>query len=1156
MESMSEKFQEFESVKVPLEGMNLVEAAAGTGKTYNIQNIVVRLLWENNLNISQIAVLSFTKEAASELAERIRRVFDRVLAVMEGRKIEDENEFKQAVALVEHDRTIRPDIEDKARIAVIKEALRDFDSANISTINGFCQKLLLRFAFESGSSFSARLETKPNPIIRAILDDWMRSKFYDEELGDLYKALIDERQIYKLERLVLDFNLENPEYDSTLFFDGVDKLLKALPSNGVPAVLDESVFKSNVISRLKRLEKAIKSKDFAEFFALIGEAYNREYIENKGIRAANKAEGMHRLNTDPFLQACCQINDQMNTVIAALKREALVYASKRFAELEQSGNFMTFADQIHIVDEAVKRSESFVNSLRSKLKAGIIDEFQDTDPAQYRIFKALFNVEGGCAFMVGDPRQAIYRFRGGDINAYLTAKQELLKDGTIYRLGVNYRSSVKMVEAVNRIFATHPDPFCHPQITFPELASRGVGKAPELLIDGKPAEEAMFRYQIPNKNESWAEACARRISYILSGEAKIAKPPKKDSQEPRPVVPGDITVLLRSNKSCVRMRQELEKYNIPAVCLKSGNVYAGSEAADLYIILDAIVNSGDRKKVHTALASGLCKAKVPLSVLESSTEDAETLNEFRKIFFKLHSLWQKKGFSAMFETLLKKFKIRENLAVQAEGERRLTNLFQLEELLLQQSVTENLSPERLISQFGSLIAVSKDSKKETKDEEHEELMSSDGSSVRIMTMHASKGLQAPIVIIPGVMQFKLDENKRNGFCSEDGVRVLNLNEDKQKNMLETAELEAEMRRLIYVAITRAEYRCEVFEEEKSSGTQWHALLGDPSEVICSELSAKPFTRQPLVLKSSVPQVENVDPAWQVISYSALTSNVNSDLEQTVQDHDEDGDGGNNEKDQINFRVFSPYTISGGTGFGNIMHSYLETADFKSSLSDCRKSAAVLMEQIKIPDIENVDEFTSAYGKWIHGIFNAPIADWQGGSFSLADIPVSDRLMELEFCCSLDEFNTGRLSEVIKEYTSAEFGKIKYPDNWEKTISGGILTGFIDMVFRRDGKYYIVDWKTNRLGYKAEDYRSEKLGHAMVHSMYFVQYLLYMVALVRHLRRYCNGVFGEAEYEKMIGGVYYFFVRGMAPSAPGRGIFRSRPSWKTVCELEEMLCQKM
>ena len=808
---MSENFKEFDSVRDPLSGMNLVEAAAGTGKTYNIQNIVVRLLWEQSLDISQIAVLSFTNEAAAELSERIRRVFDRVLAVIEGRKIANENEAEQAESLVKHDRELRPEIGDEARIGAIKGALRDFDTANISTINGFCQKLLQRFAFESGSNFSAILETKPKPLICAILDDWMRSKLYHGERGDIYKGLIKQKEIYKLEKFVLDFNLENPPHDSRDFYTAVDLLMAEFPESRKLTVFDENIFKGTVISRLENFENAMKLRDFQQIFDLIRDVYNYEYIANKGIRAPKKAAGEALLASDPFVRACCEVGKHLNTAVGALKREALVYASKRFAEIAESGNFMTFADQIHIVDKALQSSESFKISLRNKLKAGIIDEFQDTDPAQYRIFKALFDVEGSCAFMVGDPRQAIYRFRGGDINAYLAVKDELRKCGNIYRLGVNYRSSVNMVEAVNRIFAVHPDPFCHPDITFPKLASRPAAKAPELLENGKPAAEALFCFTIPDKS-SWAEVYAQRISYLLSSEEKFAKPPKKNKEKdkveakPIPIVPGDIMVLLRSNQNCITMRQELEKYNIPAVCLKSGNVYAGNEAAELYIILDAVINSGDWKKVHTALATGLCN--VPLSILECDGEVSGELIAYRQIFFKLHSLWQKKGFVSMFETLLKKFHIRETLAIQAEGERRLTNLLQLEELLLQQAVSENLSPERLISQFGSFIAASKD----PDDEEHEELMSSDGSSVRIMTVHASKGLQAPIVIIPGVQQFKLDEGKLNGFCSENGVRVLNLDADHEKNQIEKAELKAEMRRLIYVAVTRAEYRCEIFEE--------------------------------------------------------------------------------------------------------------------------------------------------------------------------------------------------------------------------------------------------------------------------------------------------------------------------------------------------------
>ena len=1147
---MKENLREFDSITVPLTGMNLVEAAAGTGKTYNIQNIVVRLLWEKNLDISQIAVLSFTKEAASELAERIRRVFDRIIAVLEKRKIEKASEAEQAEALVRHDRKLRPEVDDKKRIAVIKDALRDFDSANISTINGFCQKLLQRFAFESGTTFSASLETRPEPVIRAIFDDWMRGKLYGDDKSLIYKGLIKPDEIYALEKFVQDHNLENPEYDSRPFFAAVAQLRATYDPETVFSMFNSDYFakKSKVLSRKETFLRALDSDDFSKIFELIEEVYHPLSIREKA-KEESKIKIAVLVDSHPFFVACGKIARHLKTATAALKREALVYASAKFAELAKNSNFMTFSDQIHIVDEALKNSEAFKISLREKFKAGIIDEFQDTDPAQYRIFKALFDVEGGCAFMVGDPRQAIYRFRGGDINAYLAVKEELKREGKIYRLGRNYRSSVNMVNSVNRIFAIHPDPFCHRDITFPNLASRDYSDAPELRVDGKPAAEALVRYKILEEHDDWADVCARRISYLISS-GRFAKPPRETGKEPDPVVPGDIIVLLRSNQNCIKMRQELEKYNIPAACLKSGNVYGGIEAAELCTILDAVVNFGYERKVHTALATGLCN--VQLSELEYGADGSATMNSYQNIFCQLLKKWQTKGFVPMFEDLLQKFNICETLAEQLDGERRLTNLFQLEELLLQQSVSENLSPERLVSQFSALIAASE----ENKDEEHEELMSSDSSCVRIMTIHSSKGLQSPIVIIPGIRQFDMSKKKLNGFCSSGGVRTLNFSGNEEMNNLEREELYAEMRRLIYVAVTRAEYRCEIFEEKNVSKTVWNDLADKtyyPEMNSCEGLSEDVYPWDILDLKDSVPEVKNIAPAWRVISYSELTSNVNSDLE-SVQDHDESGE--TDQDDKINKSVFSPYTISGGTGFGNIMHSYLENADFNSSIDDCRKAAASLIEQIKIPDIENIDEFTSAFGKWICDIFNTPIADWQGGSFCLSDIPQRDRLMELEFCCSLDGFSTTGISNVLEEYTRAEFGHINYPDNWEQIFPGGILNGFIDMVFRRDGKYYIVDWKTNRLGCRQEDYRPEKLGNAMVHSMYFVQYLLYMVALVRHLRRYCNGVFGEAEYEQMIGGVYYFFVRGMSPSAPECGVFRSRPPWKTVCELEEMLCLKM
>ena len=513
----------------------------------------------------------------------------------------------------------------------------------------------------------------------------------------------------------------------------------------------------------------------------------------------------------------------------------------------------------------------------------------------------------------------------------------------------------------------------------------------------------------------------------------------------------------------------------------------------------------------------------------------------------------------MFETFLKEFNVRENLAVLPDGERRLTNLYQLEELLQQLSVSENLPPERLLSQFGSFIAASFDP--EEKREEHEELMSTDSSSVRIMTIHASKGLQFPVVIIPGVSQFAAPSSKQlNHFYFNGTQRQLNLEEDKEKDAVELKELYDEMRRLIYVAVTRAEFRCEVFEEDNAANTVWHDLLKYSDLKLndsCPGLTSLHYRVPEKVLKSQIPESGDFYPAWQVISYSALTNGVNSELASVPLDYDEDDDDRSpDHRKEVKTARFSPFTLSGGTGFGNIIHSCFEKIAFNGSKTDFLETAKALVRQCRVGEVENMDDFVFAYGEWLYGIFHTPLEDWQGGSFTLSEISESDRLMEMEFCCSINKFSTGKISAVLDEYVSSEFGKVNYPENWNKFIQGGILNGFIDMVFRRDGRYYIVDWKTNSLDNRIVNFMPDKIGSAMVHSMYFMQYLLYMVALVRHLRRFCKGKFGKTEYENMIGGVYYLFVRGMSPGVPGRGIFRSRPAWETVCELEELLCPEM
>ncbi|MBQ9088774.1 MAG: UvrD-helicase domain-containing protein [Lentisphaeria bacterium] len=1149
---MNKCAEQFNPVETPLSGINLVEAAAGTGKTYCIQILAARLILEGMLKIEEIVILSFTVDAAAELAKRIRSILEKIVLILEDRiDIAD----GQALAVLEHDRQVRPDVDDESRLKAVKTALRDFDLANISTINGFCHKLISQYAFESRLSFSTELEGAAGERLRDIMDDWLRQKLYDDKHGTVFNALITPANIYALQPYVLDFNVDIPEYPECDMGALVRKLYECGDVEDILNMLSPDHFRSaaKIISRKKEFIAAYRRRNFRKVFELCP-LYTSENLNSSALKAA-KGVVYEIVEGEPFFAVCSEITSALQTAEPALAAEALRYARKRFPEVEKEQNFITFADQIRLVDEALQSSLELKVLLQRKFKAGIIDEFQDTDAMQYRIFSTLFEGSNSCMFMVGDPRQAIYRFRGGDIYTYLKAKKTAQQQGRVYRLGVNYRSSVNMVQMVNHLFAGHEDPFNTEDIDFPPLESRPPEDAPELLEHGKPASGAMRFYMLDGAADAVFKACASRILELLSTQSGCTKP------DGSALKPDDIAVLVRTHREAALIRHALDILHIPAVCLKSGNVYASFEALELFQVLSAAASPYDRMKVHTALGGRLCG--ISLAELRAAGEDESStvLEHGIEVIFRMGDLWRERGFAVMFETFLKEFDVRSKLARLSGGERMLTNLSQLEELLQAMSSRSRLTPEKLLEQFAELICQS--AERSASAEEYEELMSNGGSSVKILTIHASKGLQYPVVMLPGLDQLKVPVRLNSDMLYHDGERrMLDLQQSPACRELIKDEIFNELLRLIYVAVTRAEYRCEIFCNPVAAGTPLEWLLSgmkDPEAIPFLPPDFAPGRYEKEKAKSFIDQVVSIPDftaTWQVVSYTFLTRGVNARGSDIPVDHDEnlpDHVSAGEKNGTISGRTeqFSPYTCAGGAGFGTALHEILEKLDFASGKAECETAAVQLFSR---SGINGSDVDAASGAKWIHGILNSPLKDVNGREFLLSELDEADRVCEMEFCCGLKSFDLDTVRSVLDEYVRGEeLALAEWPELWHASLSGGILNGFIDLVFRRDGKYYIVDWKTNKLGDTPAGFAQESLKNAMVHSMYFLQYLLYLVALVRHLRCCQGGVFGEAEYNEFIGGVYYLFVRGMSPDAPGQGVFFARPPWKTVHALEELIC---
>jgi len=1156
--------EKLNSLDCPLDGVTLIEAAAGTGKTYNILNIVMRLLVEKKYPIGSIAVLSFTNEAADELKNRLRRLIDGVLAAIDGLPSDE-----QAKAFADKYRSGGAEAIDNLR-KILRTVQRDFDDARIATINGFCHRVLSENAFESGVSFNAELDTMPEMKLNVLFNDWKRRRLCCGKHSMIFSAVKVENIVKELLKYTDDKSLKivGGENDIEKTAESINECLKVIFAAADAEFFDTAAgcFISNrkVSKNLGKLKKLLKNGEInRELFEIL-----EEYSPGKVLSATSKAykkEIEALLEKEPFFSKCEEISVLMTALKPALCRNMLSEVAQDFNELKLRGNFITYRDQIERLKEALEEDGTFCDMLRKKFNAGVVDEFQDTDAQQYAVFKKLFcgdESSGRSCFFVGDPRQAIYGFRGGDLFVYLEAKRDIQKNGKIYFLDKNYRSAAGMVRCVNDIFARHSLPFGDDgELGFPELGSRSPAEAPGLIVNGAEDPQPL-RFHLTDDDPY--KVCVGRIVELLEGRGGLL--PEKGGKVPSP---SDIAVLVKEHNEAALMRNLLRDAGVMAVCSKSGNVFKSRQADELYILLSALTNPLDRTKVNTALVTDLCG--ITLGELQ---KEEDTVSSAWEKLHTLSGIWRKKSFVEMFETMLSVFCVRERFALMPEGERSLTNLLQLGELLQNLSVKFNFSPEALLREFAGFIAVDSD------EEEFREQLYAERDAVRIMTYHASKGLEFPIVMLPNMQSCKWSNSKKSYiYHNSESVRELDLDAVINGGRDEVIkENRLELLRICYVILTRAEYCCEVFYQNggKNVFTAMDYLfrpevraraaadICDPENFrdfeICiptcktevysgAKYSGKTEQHTELVPPE---KISNIKSDWRVISYSYLTNDTRATGTEVPYDRD-DGRDENPDSDWKNQEYV--FNLPRGNQFGIAVHWLYEKADFTSGRDEFFKMVSDAFRNFRLLPVDDGKEqqLTEA-ADWLYDVLYAPLSDNEGNIFKLSEIGQADKIAELEFNYSLGTFTTENLKEALSDYVcSDELGLTAWPQNWETELQGGVLNGFIDLLFRRNGKYYIIDWKTNCIGNKMENFFSSGLKNEMVKNLYFLQYLIYLVALIRHLRSYHGGRFGEQEYEKEIGGIYYMFLRGISPAFPGRGIFYARPPWQTMEKLEKILC---
>lgn len=1143
----------FQADSVALQGINLIEASAGTGKTFTLAELYCRLVTEKQLEVSQILVVTYTRAATEELRGRLRQRL-----VDERQKLSE-----QADA-------------DAAALKRLKLAIQSFDEAAIFTIHGFCQRALQDFAFESGHFFDMEMVTDEADIKQAVVDDFWRKHISIAD-PDFAHYLLRRRQTPEtllkavgnlpgkpyLNYLPLPENdPQKAKIQAETDFVALKKCWHSYSAEVIDIVTDNNLLKGNkyrddwVQNWLQMLADLLVEPALPDAIFEQLDRFTRERLEPALKKGQTLPDNPFWDHAQRFLESHQQLTASRELQLQHLHRQLALYLSEELPRRKQQIKVQAFDDLLLNLQQALhgEQREKLAMQIRQQFRAALIDEFQDTDPIQYDCFHSIFSESEQPVFFVGDPKQAIYSFRGADIFTYLNAKDAA---GEEFNLDINWRSHPLLVQAVNAIFERKDKPFIYDDIPFTPVKSAREN-TPSLTVSGQTPVPLEFNWLddeagLINKGEmqsmaaaSTASQIARLIQQSERGEVNLTE---KDGQQ-RALNGGDIAVLVRSHTQATEIQQALRQRGINSVQQSRDNVFESPEAVMLERVLMAIANPGNDSLIATALSTPVF-AHTALEIYALQQDDNAWLTQVDQ-FINWHERWRSNGFIVMLRSLLQKLDVQRRLLRQPEGDRQLTNLMHLAELIQAYASRRNSSIEAIMA----WLAAQRQSSATTQDAAQIRL-ESDEQLVKVITIHTSKGLEYPVVFCPflwhqgkpkqqpAVMTFHRGDNHE--ACAAFGEPGFSEGEP-----IAEQEDQAEDLRLLYVALTRARERCVICwgaAKESQKTAMFRLLHGDwdkpdaeqmyqelvslaaghPDNIALSRADDLP---PPMPPQPTDGQLElkarsfrgSIDPPWQIGSFSGLTRG------HSIEQPDYDAETVTLDWPQPREKTADRFGFPRGANAGTCLHSLFENWDFQTTGPEWQQLVNKTLSQFGIdtdwaPVVEN----------WLPSVVKTPLSADTG--LTLAQLNPDQRLDEMAFYFPVSALTVNRLKQALTPFIDEMPMLERILPQLNFHALSGFMKGFIDLVFEHDGRFYIADYKSNWLGDKQADYDPAALNDAMVMHSYPLQYLIYSLALHRYLQTRLP------DYDPALhfGGVYYLFIRGMQPAWEQAGVYFDRPS---------------
>lgn len=1160
-----------------LPGVNLVEASAGTGKTYAIAMLVLRCVTELGVSVDSILVVTFTKAATEELRSRIRQRLVEARNLLAGGTSDDATISSWVATVIDRDLAQKR----------LQQALFDIDRAAIFTIHSFCQRMLTEQALESGQLFDVELLADVEQVRTQVVEDYWRRRMYTMQplvCGLVVQHFPNPQALYSsVARAGAEYSRLDPETVP------IGNAIEQFQDSYAKIALWWSQYSTDLHTSFQqaltegKLKKQL-SESFADWWNSLAGYFTGEgatlpdnlaFLSHEGVKEALNGNRVRKDKQDAFLaewplpdELITHFRGAADALVLALRRDLLVHIREELELRLYSEGHMSFDDLIVRLDRALLSSEDGLQKILSeRFSVALIDEFQDTDSAQWRIFSTLFARGSHYLYLIGDPKQAIYRFRGADIYSYFTAKERADRQLTLQN---NYRSHPFLVHEVNRIFQSSRNPFAFDErlMSFTPVQPAKAIDDGELYRNGQALgvmEYCHLSSYPKDSNGRWTsgKAAERFREYVISevchlldrDNPVLCRQIKNGEVSETALQARDVAVLVRSNRQADEYLQSFARAGIPAVVGSKKGVFETEEGAELLTLLQALAAPGDVYRLKRAMT--ISWFSFSGNQLLAIWQDDAVFDGWFNRFLLYYQLWQDRGFLSMMNRLLVDEEVYVTLAGAPMAERRIANIHHLLELLQEAETTEKFGPGQTLLWLRSMIAGKPGA------EDRELRLESDEQAVRIVTMHSAKGLQYPVVFCPYLWYRSggLAQEKHLISCHDvENNLIIDLGspEFAERRKIAQDEELAEDLRLLYVALTRAQLRCyTMWVDVKNSGkvaSSFDSALGyllfqeGPTkyEEQCQKLQflaespgvhhrvlkfeeTFPAVYAPRLdavhdLTSLAPGSRSLHTDYQMSSYSAMAS---------LSEHEDHGsDSVVNEEYQDKGPEIHHPGLPAGANFGNLIHDALELLPFPSlgAQEDNSREIGRLCRRYGIEvEVLTVQELLAT-------IVSTRLVPGPDG-FSLAELDEQRCLSEMPFYFHISWLETKKINEILA-------GEATVVPLSHKVMQG-YLTGFVDLVCEHNGRYFILDYKTNFLGNHLNDYHGDKLVTAMASHNYGLQYWIYTLVLHRHLQN----VLPHYSYDHHFGGVLYLFVRGMVPAASGSGVFFTLPSAELLARLD-------